>query len=116
MSELRRERFDVVVDFQGLLQSALVAAWAKADKKVGPAPIAGAGAVRGAVLFDRRADPLGASRGRNLELAAAAGASSVLRVFPLPEGKAGGNSAGGQVRAGVSAGGVGIEAVAARVL
>src|SRR5580658_7395806 len=35
ISRLRRERFDAVVDFQGLVQSALVAAWAKGDKKIG---------------------------------------------------------------------------------
>src|SRR5712692_1881774 len=35
LGELRRDRFDVVVDFQGLLQSALVAASIRSPRKVG---------------------------------------------------------------------------------
>jgi heptosyltransferase I len=85
--ELRRERFDVVVDFQGLLQSALVAALARADKKVGFDR--SQARERAAALFYSTA-VLTKSVHRvdaNLELAAAAGASSILRVFPVPEGK-----------------------------
>ncbi len=84
---LRRERFDVAVDFQGLIQSAVVAAWAKANRKVG---LHRSQAREGfAALFYSTA-VLTRSAHRvdmNLELAAAAGASSVLRVFSLPEGK-----------------------------
>lgn len=83
---LKARRFDVAVDFQGLVQSALVAAAARADKIVGfhrsqawerfAALFYSAGVVTSAVhIVDR-----------NLELVAAAGASSVLRTFPLPEG------------------------------
>jgi len=84
--KLRATRFDLAVDFQGLVQSALVAAAARADRIVG---------------FDRsrareRAAALFYSTGvethaehavdRNLELVAGAGASNLLRTFPLPEG------------------------------
>jgi heptosyltransferase-1 len=84
--ELRRERFDVVVDLQGLLQSALVAGLARADKKVGlhrsQAREGVAALFYSTAVLTRSAHRVDA----NLELAAAAGASSILRVFPLPEG------------------------------
>jgi heptosyltransferase-1 len=84
--ELRRERFDIAVDFQGLVQSALVASAARPDRIYG---------------FDRsqvRERPAAlfysscvssSSRhmvDRNLDLARAAGATSVLHSFPLPPG------------------------------
>ncbi len=93
---LRRERFDIVVDFQGLMQSALVAAWTKADKKVGLHR--SQARERFASLFYSTA-VLTKSAHRvdgNLELAAAAGASNLLRVFPLPEGKPEGTLPGGK--------------------
>ena len=85
--EMRRERFDVVVDLQGLLQSALVAAWAKADKKVG---LHRSQAREGAAaLFYSTAVLTKATHrvDQYLELAAAAGATNLLRVFPIPDGK-----------------------------
>jgi heptosyltransferase-1 len=87
LRELRRERFDVVVDFQGLLQSALVAALARADKKVGLHR--SQARERAAALFYSTAVLTKAAHrvDANLELAAAAGASSLLRVFPVPDGK-----------------------------
>jgi heptosyltransferase I len=84
---LRQERFDVVVDFQGLVQSALVAAAVKSGKKVGLHRSQARESV--ASLFYstavRTTSPHRVES--NLELAAAAGASSLLRVFPLPEGQ-----------------------------
>jgi heptosyltransferase-1 len=85
--ELRRERFDAVVDFQGLIQSALVAALAKADKKVGlhrsQAREGLASLFYSTAVLTKSAHRVDA----NLELAAAAGASNLLRVFPLPQGR-----------------------------
>jgi heptosyltransferase I len=84
---LRRDRFDVVVDFQGLMQSAVVAAWVKANKKIGLHR--SQARERFAALFYSTA-VLTRSVHRvdmNLELASAAGATSLLRVFPLPGGK-----------------------------
>ena len=84
--ELRAERFDIAVDFQGLVKSALLATVARPDRMFGftaeyareaPAswfysdkvPIRGYHAVE-----------------RNLSLAAAAGATNILHTFPLPSG------------------------------
>jgi heptosyltransferase-1 len=84
--ELRRERFDFAVDFQGLIQSALIASVARPERIFG---------------FDRsqvREKPAALfysncalSRSshvveRNIDLARAAGAASVLHTFPLPPG------------------------------
>jgi heptosyltransferase-1 len=85
--ELRARRFDIAVDFQGLVKSALLATAARPDRMFGftaefareaPAswfysdkvPIRGYHAVE-----------------RNLSLAAAAGATNILHTFPLPAGK-----------------------------
>jgi heptosyltransferase-1 len=85
--ELRRERFDFAVDFQGLIQSALIASVARPERIFG---------------FDRsqvREKPAAMfysncalSRSshvveRNIDLARAAGAASVLHTFPLPPGE-----------------------------
>jgi heptosyltransferase-1 len=86
MRALRRERFDVVVDFQALVQSALLAAAARCPRKVGlhrsQARESLASTVYSTAVVtrsDHRVD-------RNLELAAAAGATNLLRVFPVPHG------------------------------
>jgi heptosyltransferase-1 len=91
LRELRRERFDVVVDFQGLLQSALIAASVHGDRKVGLHR--SQARERAAALFYSTAVLTRAAHrvDRNLELAAAAGASNLLSLFPLPEGKPEGN-------------------------
>jgi heptosyltransferase-1 len=83
---LRRQHFDFAVDFQGLIKSALVASVARADRIYG---------------FDRRAARESAAAWfyshrvplrnyhaveRNLDLAAGAGATTLLKQFPLPAG------------------------------
>ncbi len=86
-SELRRERFDLAADFQGLVKSALVASLARPDRIFGwhrshlrerPAGLFYSNPVRSraAHIVDR-----------NLELATAVGATSLLHTFPLPPGK-----------------------------
>jgi len=89
--KLREQRFDLAVDFQGLIQSALVAASARPGRIVGfhRSQVR----ERGAALFyslcvEARA---GHVVDRNLELVAAAGASSLLYTFSLPEGSAEGS-------------------------
>jgi heptosyltransferase-1 len=85
---LRALRYDFAVDFQGLLQSALIATLARADRIYGFHHTQ----VRekAAALF--YSNPLLATGchvvDRNLELAGAAGASTTLVTFPLPEGAA----------------------------
>jgi heptosyltransferase-1 len=84
---LRRERFELAVDLQGLIQSALVAASAKADKIVGLAR-SQARESFAAMFYSSAVRTSAVHRvDRYLELVAAAGASSLLRTFPLPPGR-----------------------------
>ena len=87
LGALRRQRFDVVVDFQGLLQSALVAASARSQKKVGLHRSQARESLAAMFYSSAVLTRPGHRVDNNLELAAAAGASSLLRVFPLPEGR-----------------------------
>jgi heptosyltransferase I len=84
--KLRARRFDLAVDFQGLVQSALVAAASRADRIVG---------LHRSQAWERWASLFYSNEvlttsvhvvDRNVELASAAGASSILRAFPIPEG------------------------------
>lgn len=84
--DLRKAGYDFAVDFQGLMKSALVASAARPDRIFGfhqsqlrePA----------AALFYSNKTRSHAEHvvDKNLELAAAAGASHVLHAFPLPPG------------------------------
>lgn len=84
--ELRARKFDMAVDFQGLVQTALVASAIRPARLVGFA----AGSVREkpAPLF--YSETVEAREGhvveRNLQLAAKAGAATLIREFPLPQG------------------------------
>jgi len=86
LRSLRSEHFDSVIDFQGLIKSAVIASLARAERIYG---------------FDRRAARESAASwfyshrmsprsnhavDRNLELAASAGATSLRKHFPLPSG------------------------------
>jgi lipopolysaccharide heptosyltransferase I len=83
---LRSERFDLAVDFQGLIKSALVASVARPERIIGFA--AGFARESAATWFYSNKVAIRSEHAvdRNLELAAAAGASSILRTFPLPAG------------------------------
>jgi len=85
--ELRSEGFDLAVDFQGLLKSAVVAAAARPERIFGWE----SGQLReraAGVFYTNRASSEAAHVvDRNLDLAAAAGARERLRVFPLPAGR-----------------------------
>ena len=83
---LRARHFDLAIDFQGLIQSAALAAVVKPKRLVGfdrkhvrerPA------ALFYSTEIETRAEH---AIERNLELAAGAGASQLLRTFPLPAG------------------------------
>lgn len=84
---LRRARFDLAVDFQGLWQSALVATIARATRIVGYERAQAR--ERGAAVFYTDTVHAMASHvvDRNLELAAAAGALRRVHEFPLPAGR-----------------------------
>ncbi len=88
---VRAQRFDLAVDFQGLVQSALVTAAARVDKIVGFHR--SQAWERWASLFYSNEVLTTAAHivDRNLELVSAAGASNLLRTFPLPEGTAEGS-------------------------
>jgi heptosyltransferase-1 len=83
---IRAQRFDLAVDFQGLVQSALVTAASRADRVVGFHR--SQAWERWASLFYSNGVMTSSAHivDRNLELVAAAGASSILPTFPLPEG------------------------------
>jgi heptosyltransferase-1 len=83
--KLRAEAFDVAVDFQGLIQSAVIAA-------AGSASVVGlhrsqAREAAAAWLYSTRVITRSAHRvDQNLELATAAGATKLLRTFVIPQG------------------------------
>jgi len=86
--ELREEKFDFAADFQGLVKSALVACAARTERIYGfDQSVA---RERLAALFYSDRVPARAVHrvDRNLELAAAAGATTALHAFPLPPGRA----------------------------
>ena len=84
--DLRAQRYEIAVDFQGLLKSALVASAARAEQLFGftrallREPLA---AWFYSVAVASKAEHV---VDRYLDLASAAGASSLLRTFPLPTG------------------------------
>jgi heptosyltransferase I len=82
--KLREHRFDLAVDFQGLVQSALVAAAARPDRLAGFTQVREKAA---ALFYSLRVETQAPHVvDRNLELVAAAGASSLLHTFSVPEG------------------------------
>jgi heptosyltransferase-1 len=84
--ELRSERFDFAVDFQGLVKSAIVATLARPERIFGFN--ADYARESPASWFYSTKVPIRSYHAveRNLDLAAAAGASNILRTFPLPPG------------------------------
>jgi heptosyltransferase-1 len=85
--DLRARPYDFAVDFQGLVQSAVIASVARPDRifgfhqsQVKEKPAALFYSTRIRAVSRHVVD-------RNLELAAAAGASAMLQMFPLPEGE-----------------------------
>jgi len=94
--ELRARRYALAVDFQGLCKSALTASCARPDRLYGfhqsqaREPVA-------ALFYSKRVRTQAVHVvDRNLELAAAAGASSILCTFPLPPGRAEGELPAGE--------------------
>jgi heptosyltransferase-1 len=85
--QLRSSRFDFAVDFQGLVKSALVATLARPERIFGFN--AAYARESPASWFYSTKVPIRSYHAveRNLDLAAAAGASNILRTFPLPPGE-----------------------------
>ena len=86
-SQRRAARFDLAVDFQGLVKSALVATLARPERIFGFN--AAYARESPASWFYSTKVPIRSYHAveRNLDLAAAAGASNILRTFPLPPGE-----------------------------
>ena len=84
--ELRREHYDLAVDFQGLTKSALIAHLARPERIAG----FGSGVVRerpAGLFYSARVQSSAVHVvDQALDLAAGAGASNLVRVFPLPAG------------------------------
>jgi heptosyltransferase-1 len=85
--ELRGERYDIAVDFQGLIKSALTASVARAERIYGYHQSQTREWAAGIFYSDKVKAGAGHVVDRHLELAAAAGAVHPLKVFPLPEGR-----------------------------
>lgn len=85
--QLRALRYDLAVDFQGLIKSALVASLARSGRIFGFHRAQAR--ERWAALFysDTVASRSAHMVEKNLDLAAGAGATSALKVFPLPPGR-----------------------------
>ncbi len=84
--ELRAEPYDFAIDFQGLLKSALTAACARPRRIVGFDASQCRERAAALCYSARMAARAVHVVDRNLELAAFAGASEILPVFPLPQG------------------------------
>ncbi len=83
---LRAGRFDMAVDFQGLMKSALVASAARPDRILGFHQTQLRERLAGLFYSHYTLAKAAHVVDRNLELAAATGASSLLHAFPLPPG------------------------------
>jgi heptosyltransferase I len=86
--ELRASRFDFAVDFQGLVKSALVATLARSERIFGFNAAYARESAASWFYSTKVAIRSYHAVERNLDLAAAAGASNILRTFPLPPGTA----------------------------
>lgn len=87
LKRLRRERYDLAVDFQGLIQSALVARAARVGRVVG-LDFKQARESLAALLYSTRVHTTAAHRVDSCqEIAAAAGATTQKCEFPLPPGR-----------------------------
>lgn len=95
-TELRRERFDLAVDFQGLIKSALVAACARPERLYG-FDSACAREAPAAWFYSSRVHSESVHRvDKYLDLAAGAGVTNPLKVFPMPGGRSEGQLPDGE--------------------
>jgi heptosyltransferase-1 len=88
LRRLRATRFDLVIDYQGLLQTGILAGVARAKQVIGlhrsqaREPLA-------SLFYSQRVRTVAKHRvDQCIELASAAGAATLVHEFPLPEGRA----------------------------
>lgn len=84
---LRTEKYDLAIDFQGLLKSALAASAAHPERIYGFHHTQTRERAAGLFYSDKTASPSAHVVDRAIDLAIAAGAAKPLRVFPLPSGR-----------------------------
>lgn len=84
---LRQERYDFAVDFQGLIKSALVASVARPDRIFGFHQSQAREKLAALFYSHKTLSRAAHVVDRNLDLAAAAGAGTILKKFPLPAGR-----------------------------
>lgn len=85
--EARAQRYDIAVDFQGLVKSALVASAARPERLVGLHRTLVRERIAAWFYSVNVASKAEHVVDRYLDLASAAGASSLIRSFPLPAGR-----------------------------
>ena len=95
-TQLRALRYDFAVDLQGLMQSALIASLARCDRIYGYHRTQVREKAAAAFYSNEVRTAGGHVVDSNLELAAAAGASTMLVTFPLPAGVPEGDLPGGE--------------------
>ena len=86
---LRQRRFDLAIDFQGLLKSAAVTYFSRADRVFGFPKEMTRERLAASFYSDRVASHARHVVDQNLDLAAAVGADSGPLIFPLPPGQPG---------------------------
>src|SRR3954454_19075209 len=85
---IRAERYDFAVDFQGLFKSALTATCARPQRIFGFHQTQTRERAAGLFYSNKTVSPSAHVVDRNLDLAASAGAASALKKFNLPAGSA----------------------------
>lgn len=93
---LSASRYDFAVDFQGLIQSAIVATIARPDHVFGFHQSQVRERLAALFYSDRVRTASAHVIDRNLDLARAAGAATLLKTFPLPDGSPEGDLAAGE--------------------
>lgn len=93
--DLRSERYDFAVDFQGLIKSALTATVAHPRRIFGFHQSQIRERAAGLFYSNKTVSAAAHVVDRNLDLAAAAGATTISRMFPLPGGAPEGRLPGG---------------------
>ena len=86
---LRRSKFDLAIDFQGLLKSAVVTYFSRADRVFGFEKEMVRERLAASFYSDRVASHSEHVVERNLDLATAVGAAKGPLIFPVPRGKPG---------------------------
>ncbi len=85
-SRLRSQRFDLAVDLQGLIQSAMISAASRANKIYGFDRSQVAEKLASMFYTHRVVTKATHVVDQNLEIVAAAGATNIIREFAIPEG------------------------------